>query len=173
MALVLDATPKGITANSYATLAQANAYHDGRLFSSVWTSASDANKEIALVQATRLLDQSFEWQGGQTTIEQALRWPRYNTWSRDGINYSIDLIPDPIVEATAELARLLLAVDREAEPGTLGLRSLRVGSIALEFDKMDRPVTIPDQVYRIVAHLGRLLAVSSNPGIVAVPLLRT
>lgn len=173
MALIVIATPKGINSNSYITRTEGDTYHEGRLYSDPWTNASDTKKDQAIVMATRLLDQNFDWMGYPTLADvQALAWPRYGTWDRDGVPYNHDLIPQPIVEATAELARILLTKDREAETGTEGLRRLKVDTIDIEFDKVDRPGPIPDSVLSIVAHLGELIVVSANSGITAARLVR-
>jgi len=63
MALVLNATPGAADANSYATVADADAYHEGHLYASAWTSASNTTKEQALVMATRWLDAQVRWAG--------------------------------------------------------------------------------------------------------------
>jgi hypothetical protein len=52
-----DGTGK-VDANSYADVTDGDAYHDGHLYASAWTAAATANKEKALVMATRL------WVGG-------------------------------------------------------------------------------------------------------------
>ena len=39
-------------ANAYADLTDGNAYHDGHLYASAWTAATDAQKAVALVMAT-------------------------------------------------------------------------------------------------------------------------
>ena len=48
-----DGTGKS-DANSYASVADADAYHEGHLYASAWTGATTADKEKALVMATRL-----------------------------------------------------------------------------------------------------------------------
>ena len=52
----LDATIGGPNANSYVTLAQADAYFAGDARSQDWSNHSDAYKEAALIQATQWLD---------------------------------------------------------------------------------------------------------------------
>lgn len=174
MALVLDATVGGENSNSYATEAEGDSYHEGRLFVTDWTSATTAIKEAALVWATRVLDYSFDWTGSKYTIEQALRWPRYSALDRDGQLFDSDEIPAELKDATAELARLLITGNRTGETGTEGLKKLKVDVIELEFDKLDRVETIPDEVYQMISHLGRLESVASSGGqVVAVPLIRT
>ena len=42
--------------SAYATVAEANAYFDGRLYSTIWATACVSNKEKALAQAARIID---------------------------------------------------------------------------------------------------------------------
>ena len=65
MALTLikeDGTGK-VDANSYASAADGDAYHEGHLYASAWTGATLANKEKALVMATRLIDGEYQFNG--------------------------------------------------------------------------------------------------------------
>lgn len=174
MALTLDATVGGQNSNSYTTAAEGDTYHEARLYATDWTGATTANKEAALVWATRVLDYSFEWTGAKYTLEQALRWPRFGALNRDGELFGSDEIPAELKDAVAELARLLIASNRPGEKGTEGLKRLKVDVIELEFDKLDRIPTVPDDVYQMIAHLGRLRSVASSGGqTTAVPLVRT
>ena len=174
MALTLDATIGGASANSYTTVAQGDSYHEGRLFVTDWTGAADATKEAALVWATRLLDSHFDWQGSKFTLEQALRWPRFGALDRDGQLFDSNELPPELRDAVSELARLLIIGDRSIETGTEGLKRLKVDVIELEFDKFDRIETISDEVYQMISHLGRLKNLSASGGQVsAAQLLRT
>ncbi len=174
MALVLDAEVGGASSNSYATEAEGDAYHEARLFATGWENAVTADKEAALVWSSRMLDYSFDWTGYKYTIEQALRWPRYSALDRDGQLFDSNEIPTELKDAVSELARLLIAAERGAETGTEGLKRLKVDVIELEFDKLDRAPTVPDEVYQMISHLGRLRSVSASGGqAVAVQLTRT
>jgi hypothetical protein len=82
------------TANSYATVEEADVYFDGRLHGERWVGADDDTKTAALIWATALLDQVCVWRGtpvkpcaqdGFTGTVQALRWPRVGVPARDGI----------------------------------------------------------------------------------------
>lgn len=174
MALALDATVGGTASNSYSTAAQGDIYHESRLFSTDWSGATLANQEAALAWATRMLDYNFEWTGSKYTIEQALRWPRFGALDRDGQLFDSNVIPIEVKNATAELARLLLSEDRGLDAGTKGIKRLKVDVIELEFDKLDRSISIPDEVFQMLSHLGRLVKVAASGGHVSmVPLVRT
>lgn len=105
------------TANSYCSLADADAYHERRLHSQVWRQVADPasqdQKKAALVWATRLLDEQCDWLGSRSTLTQALGWPRRDVLGRFGDEfYDSDEVPQVVKEATAELARLLIEEDR-------------------------------------------------------------
>ena len=174
MALVLDSTVAGASANSYTSVAEGDAYHEARLFATAWNGAATADKTAALVWATRLLDAHFEWAGSKFSLEQALRWPRFGALDRDGELIDSNILPPELKNAVSELARLLILSDRTIESGTEGLKRLKVDVIELEFDKLDRSETISDEVYQMISHLGRLLDATATGGqAVAVPLFRT
>lgn len=165
MAITIIATPGAANANSYVTKAEASAvggYWETRLFNTKWTSATDANKNAALVWATRLLDDWVDWVGSKVDIRenQALRWPRYNAKDIDGEWYESDEIPPFLKDATSELAGHLLSLtaDPTAPPDTQGFKSLKVGSLALEVDVKDRDMytLIPDSVVAIIEPYGRI-----------------
>src|SRR5437870_961513 len=70
-----DGTGKA-DANSYANAADGDAYFDGHLYAGAWTAATTANKEKALVMATRLIDSQYQFNGFRAHETQALQWPR-------------------------------------------------------------------------------------------------
>lgn len=152
MALVLDATVGGSSANSYCTRAEGDTYHEAHLYATAWTGATSGNKDAALVWATRMLDEQIEWAGEKTTVEQALRWPRGGAYDRDGIEIDSDIIPAFLKNATAELARYLLSSDRPSalDSAMSGIESVEVGSVKVKFDKMDRISTLPDSVMAMI-----------------------
>ena len=78
MALTLvkeDGTGK-VDANSYAAVADGDAYFEGHLYASAWTAATSGTKAAALVMATRLVDSQFQFNGYRAHETQALQWPR-------------------------------------------------------------------------------------------------
>src|SRR5690349_19399423 len=136
MALTLikeDGTGK-VDANSYAAVADADAYFDGHLYATAWTGATPESKAGALVMATRLIDSQYQFNGFRAHTEQALQWPREKCPDPDkGLpsvsvlqwvsDYFVepDLVPVPVLQATCEMARELLIVDRTAAPAGEGL----------------------------------------------------
>jgi hypothetical protein len=136
MALTLvkeDGTGKA-DANSYADVADGDAYHDGHLYASAWTAAISSRKAAALVMATRVIDSQFQFNGSRTSSSQALQWPRAECPDPDKglvtlsallpilsnfVDY--DTVPAAVVQATCEMARELLLVDRTAAPPGEGI----------------------------------------------------
>ena len=152
--MALIATPGAVDANSYATLAEANLYHAATLNAAVWTDANDATKETALQWATRLLDEQVEWVGEIASAEQALRWPRFDAYTPDGIALDSDSIPTFLRNATAELAKQLIAGDRTAESSSLGIAELQVDVVKIVFDKTESKAVLPPAVYNMVKAYG-------------------
>ena len=148
MALTLikeDGTGK-VDANSYASAADGDAFHDGHLYASAWTAATLANKETALVMATRLIDGQFQFGGAKSNDAQALQWPREGCHDPDadgwnGGTVASNVVPKSVFEATCEMARELLIVDRTAAPEGEGLKYENTGTTQKGYDKNDsRPV---------------------------------
>jgi len=50
-------------ANSYASVADGDAYHAGHLYATAWTAATDVQKAVALVMASRLIDAEWQFNG--------------------------------------------------------------------------------------------------------------
>ena len=171
MALTLikeDGTGK-TDANSYAAVADGDAYHDGYLYATAWTGATTANKEKALVFATRLIDAEFRFKGLKANVTQALQWPRAECRDPDGTDYlASDAVPSAVVQATCELARELLIKDRTSAPPGEGLKYQNVGSTQTGYDKSDTPPVISRVAQAMLAKLGSLLKAKSG----AVTLIR-
>ncbi len=142
------ATPGAANANSYTTRAEATTYHASHLYASVWEDAEDDQKDIALIWATRILDEEMDWVGSKVSAEQALRWPRSDVEDRDGYILSSTTIPAFLKNATAELARQLLSSDRFAtrDEAASGIQSVSAGSVSVTFDKHDRITLFPESV---------------------------
>jgi len=147
MALILVATAGASDANSYATRAEADAYHEARLHADAWT-VSDGDKERALVMATRLLDSLVTWTGAASGETQALAWPRSGMLTRNGYGISSTIIPQALKDATAEFARQLLTEDRSLDNDVEanGLTQLKAGPVELKFKEAVVRKALPDAV---------------------------
>jgi hypothetical protein len=171
MALTLikeDGTGKA-DANAYASATDGDAYREGHLYATAWTGATQANKEMALVFATRLIDAEYRFNGVKANTAQALQWPRAACRDLDGTDYlPSDAVPSAVVQATCELARELLIKDRTAAPAGEGLKYQNAGSAQTGYDKTDTPPVISRVAQAMLAKLGSLLKARSG----AVPLVR-
>jgi hypothetical protein len=127
-------------ANSYANVADGDAYFDAHLYATAWTGATSDRKAQALVMATRLIDSQFQFNGSRTSASQALQWPRAACADPDRGLVTLsallpilssfvpyDSVPAAVVQATCEMARELLVVDRTAAPAGEGITSVHTG----------------------------------------------
>lgn len=121
MAAVIDATLGGASANSYVTLADADAYFETTPDSTNWDDKTNDQKNRALISATRWID-ALSFYGARCSETQALKWPRED-YKVDGIELACTLIPVGIEVATYELARAL-ANDTDAITGSTGTTGL-------------------------------------------------
>lgn len=172
LSLIVETGAGLTTSNAYATAAEGNSYHETHLHSSVWDSAVTEDRQTALVMATRLLDEWVNWTGYKVDEDQALRWPRYSVLDRDGYAIDSDIVPVFLKNATAELARSLLAGDPTTAPDTLGYSKMKVGPLELEIDKEDRDdeSVIPDAVASMIEPYG---TIRSRGGSSTAKLIRT
>ena len=157
MAVTIIATPGASNANSYITLADAETYYETRLHKTSWSDETDANKNIALVWATRLLDEYVLWYGFKVSSTQALMWPRSSIFDTEGDPVSSATIPSFIANATAEYAMFLLDSDITIEPGTKGYRRIALSGLDMHIDKRDRKSVVPQSVYSMIKYYGDLV----------------
>jgi hypothetical protein len=149
-------------ANSYASVADADSYHDGHLYVTTWTSAVTATKEKALVMATRLIDAHILFNGHMLRTTQALMWPRVGARdpdARGGEEFFADnVLPADLVKAVCETARELIAQDRTGTPDGEGIKDISlVGSLRVTFDKADRRPILSRTAQLYLSRLGSLI----------------
>lgn len=131
MALVIVTTAGAANANAYASLVDAEAYALTLPVANDWATATDPQKNAALVQATRMMD-TLLWNGWRTApTVQALQWPRNGVVDRE--NYYLDpaTIPAKIRDACCEFAVRLIADDRAADAGGLVPETIKAGPLDL------------------------------------------
>ena len=169
-----DGTGK-VDANSYASAADGDAYHDGHLYATAWTGATLANKEKALVMATRLIDGEYQFNGFKGSDAQALQWPRERCPDPDrsggGIVAGVlsgrfggdsyvpsDTVPAGVVRATCELARELIVADRTADPPGEGVTLIRAADQSETiYNKRDKRPVISMVAQSLLCKYGALL----------------
>lgn len=148
-------TGQGIpNANSYVTVAEADAYLEANIHAwTKWSAQDQATKEALLIWATRYLDQRVEW-NGTPTGNNSLRWPREGVKDLDGDWIAGDVIPEQLKWATIELAWNLLTTDSTAPTSSAGLERLKVDVIELEFTKYYTASALPSSVTALLFGLG-------------------
>jgi len=148
------------TANSFCSLAQSDAYHETRAFSTWATNPpfTDAVKTARLVESTRWLSRQPQYIGELTHPEtpQALAWPRINARTADGILIASNVVPSMVAEATAELAWLLQLTSRLDAASRPALLSDSLGPSSYTFagsaDDLRQSI-IPRHVMAMIAEL--------------------
>lgn len=173
--LVKEAGAGLIAANSYADIADGNDYHDGHLYASAWTGASDDQKAVALVMASRLIDAEFQFNGTRTNAVQGLQWPRAKCPEPDSVHVPLsvllpipydyvqyDTVPKAVVQATCEMARELLIADRTVAPAGEGLKYQNVGGTQTGYDKTDRRAVLSQVAQMMLAKYGSQISAKSG-----------
>ena len=130
-----------VTYDVYVSLADADAYLEAQIAAATWQGLSDSDadvdrKERAIVSATRLIDRQL-WQGEKADPYQVHAFPRTGlVYPDSGDDVPSDAVPQEVVDATCELASLMLdgsEVQALADPNTSNVQSLKAGSVAISY----------------------------------------
>lgn len=147
MAITIDATVGGANANSYLTLADAQAIIDGFVQNpdvQHWNSGNTDSRNRALFTATQRLDRE-RFLGARATDTQALQWPRTGVRKPDtyintyavGFPFRIttDYFTDTEIPQQIKYAQVLLAVYLHSNTSGLDLsgledyKNVKIGSL--------------------------------------------
>lgn len=176
MAVTVTATVGASGANSYLSVAAADAIADLRLGTLSWDTATTDDKGRALIAATSGLD-TLGYNGTRATETQALAWPRADVVC-DGVTLPDDELPEPLLQATFDLAEALLTTPTLLRSPTTGgaalvpgvpnasLRRLKADVLELEWRTDVSPVATVNPLSAL-PHLATLLGcltTSSVPG---------
>ena len=161
MAVNLDATPGGLSANSYASVAEADTYVDSYVLEEsnrdLWLDQDTDDKARLLIQATRQIDWYYSWYGRRMLDEQALEWPRYYVY-REHLPLPYNEVPLEIKHGVIEMALWLIAQqDSTPVDGPFQLDEVAVGSIRVNFNTQtsgQSKVYMPDKVASLVGRYG-------------------
>jgi len=153
MAVSIDATAGGASANSYITLTEANTFVEAMISSSdvsKWTTGNDDSRNRALAAAAQRLDRE-RFLGARATDTQALQWPRtgvrkpdtyVNTYAtgfpfRISDDYFTDEeVPDQVKRAQIEMAVYLKNnVDGISLGGLEDFKNVKIGNLDVTPDK--------------------------------------
>jgi len=153
VAFVFDSTVGGASSNSYASVAEASDYFDGRLDAADWTTATTTAQQSALVMATRRLD-TEDFVGSPASVTQALKFPRYYVPNDYGSWEDGAAIPVRIKHATYEIA---LAVLKDtaflADSGLEAFNQVTIGTLTATPRHDRRAASLPAHVVRILRGL--------------------
>jgi hypothetical protein len=133
--LTLTTTPGDAGANSYASVADADAYFATRVPNELWEAVTDdEDRKRLLIATTRHLD-TADWDGEPTFPNQRLKFPRTGLTDSDGRTIDSLTYPRLLVEATCEELYAFLThgitKDRNAVDKLLRFETLTAGSISI------------------------------------------
>lgn len=143
MTLIVEDGTGRADAESYASVATANSYHQAR-GSDAWDLLDDPAKEQALRCATDYMGQAYRmrWAGYRVSNTQALDWPRYEVPRPDSVSstlgyggfsyYASDAVPAEVQKACCELAIRAAAGELAADLDAPVVRE-KLGPIETEY----------------------------------------
>lgn len=168
-------------ANSYASVADAAAYHEANPQGDAWAALTELKKQQGVITATRLLDEQWQWNGYKLDDAQSLQWPRQQCPDPDSINsfrpgwprpindgyVREDIVPKAIKDATCAMALLCVTSNREAEAQGQGISSFTLEDVmSVSFDAATAMKVFPASVSNGLAKYGR--SQSSRSGLIPV-----
>lgn len=154
------------TANSYAAVADADAYHV--LYNNTaWAALSSAAKQAALLYATAFIDANYTFGGYLLNQEQSLSFPRSSLYDAD--RRLMTGVPQKLKNAVFELALVHATTENINETFERGggVQSERVGPVAVSyFESASAGVSYP-----FLDKLLASLAIQGSTGMV--PIVRS
>jgi len=150
MPLTLVTTVGAATANSYATVLEADTLaEEVAPPPEAWLASSADEKKRALVTACRRLEEE-RYPGTRVDATQALEWPRSGSYDRDRVTLIDTTVIPPVLKrgqivlAFAIRKSLKVGEDGFAPSDLSGLTSLSLGSeLSMGFDNSDASVGVP------------------------------
>lgn len=102
--LVIEDGSMPIGANTYAGLAEADAYLSGRGIAA-WAAMDEDSKAVTLIRAADVLN-GYRWQGSPVAPGRIMAWPRAGLSYDDAAETPVpaDAVPTAVVMAQCELA---------------------------------------------------------------------
>jgi len=166
-------------ANSYATVADGNAYANERLRVDSWTTATDDDKARALIMATRQIDTEIQFNGYKNSQTQALQWPRRLCPDPDSDQMSVilggagqigpylpeNIVPPLVIQATCEQALVNLKAERSGDAQGQGIEEIELeGAMRIKFSNGEAPLPISRDVLHLLDKYG--MAIGSGSAVV-------
>lgn len=163
----LITTVGGASSNSFATLAEAQSFHELNFGSDAWfgtTEDSVTSQVRALVKAARRLNQE-NWLGSRVTSTQALSWPRDGVAKVDAVNngfysygyctvgevYLTTEIPQQIKDAQCLLA--LAYLDGFADGEGDSIERWKADDVEITYRQSRPDGELPAEVTRLISPL--------------------
>lgn len=128
--LIVEDGTRPTGANTYASLADANAYWADRA-NDTWADATDDEKAAALIQATDYLN-GLSWTGRKVAI-RTMAWPRIDV-EVDGRSVGSDEIPNEVVQACCYMAVEIIGGATPLAATDRPLTKLTAGAVSMEWD---------------------------------------
>lgn len=150
-------TPGSVDANSYVSLVEADLFFASSVKNTAWPE-SDALKEAALIESTRLLDSQFNWFGKIASDDQALRWPRSEVYDADSRLIPDNVVPKQVKDAVCNLAYYLVE-SGGLEQSQSDIMGVKVGPIDIRFAANSTTIGIPRFIARSLKSFGSFLGI--------------
>lgn len=103
LTLIVETGAGLANANAFASRAQVTARLEASPFADAWALVDVTKQDQCIAEATAWLSR-LSWDGVQTTLSQALAFPRAYLATPDGFAIASNLLPPWLLEATARLA---------------------------------------------------------------------
>lgn len=168
----VNASAGASDANSYVTVAEADAYFAESFGRTLWATREPSDKEILVIQASRSLDMYMTWSGFKSSPSQSMEWPRSNAYDKIGLLYDSATIPAPIKFATMELAYHILS-NAGLNFQEQSVDKVKVGPIDIQFADRSVDPGIPGFIEQLVSHIGSPIVVGGGKRAYTVRLERT
>lgn len=156
--------------NSYCDVAFADTYFTDRVGSESW---AEADKAVALIHATRIIDRTFTFIG-QIDLEsdQALRWPRSWAYDVDGRLIASDIVPTAVKQAVCELA-LYITDNKGYSAEVDSVKTIRVGPIRVDSNQNASKYSVPSTVQELLSGYGTFSGTVGGSSVRSVPVYRS
>jgi hypothetical protein len=165
VAFTFDSTVGGASANSYVTTTDFADYVGGRFDVAEYTAANATQIQQALAMATARLE-TESYLGTPTYTSQRLQWPRYWVpnphFAGSGVRtpyfmspvFDATIIPEPIKQATYELALMFLKdTTALSDTGLEGFADVAVGPLKVTPRHEHKAGALPAHVVRLLKGL--------------------
>lgn len=138
VAIIIEDGTCVIGANSYADNVEADAYFTNRSTTAQWFNLTASQKDIALIEATSLMEAVIDWICGSAQCVGGLSWPRIDAKYPNGTDVPEMTVPEFVKYAQFELAFLAKDTDLFAwlsAPGKYEKVGLGRGALSVEYRK--------------------------------------